>query len=131
MSTVDSWDPTLPELTNRHEQIISNAILRLRDGSLEINDAEQAILRPTMKFPADQWRAFVAELSDEKLVDWIKLLTLVERDLNGFEAGAESPVLALISVLKERKALPTDLFTWIRAHTMNRFLPYGSLANRL
>ncbi len=84
-----------------------------------------------MVVEAEAWLTFVAEESSASVEAWIKVLTLVERDFNGFEAGNRSPVLTLINVLKSRDALPDDLFTWIKTHTQNRFLPYGSLADRL
>ena len=84
-----------------------------------------------MLVDADAWQSFVAAESDASIKDWIKVLTLIERDFNGFEAGSRSPVLTLIKVLKSRNALPDNLFSWIKSHTENRFLPYGSLADRL
>ena len=98
---------------------------------MQLTDDEQALLRPTMVVEAEAWRSFVAEESNASVEAWIKVLTLVERNLNGFEAGNRSPVLTLIHVLKSRDALPDDLFAWIKTHTQNRFLPYGSLADRL
>ena len=80
---------------------------------------------------SEAWQSFADSESNASVEAWIKVLTLVERDFNGFEAGNRSPVLTLIKVLKERDALPDDLFSWIKAHTRNRFLPYGSLADRL
>lgn len=79
----------------------------------------------------DDWSTFVSSEPTEVLVTWVKALTLVERDFSGFECGGKSPVLKLIKVLKTRQALPDDLFGWIRSHTTNKFLPYGSLADRL
>lgn len=84
-----------------------------------------------MLVDSEAWRSFVESESDASIVGWIKVLTLIERDYSGFEAGSRSPVLTLISVLKAREALPADLFVWIKSHTENRFLPYGSLADRL
>lgn len=96
-----------------------------------LTDDEQALLRPAMSIDSEAWVSFAAAESDEVIREWIKVLTLVERDLVGFEAGSRSPVLPLLRVLKSRNALPEDLFAWIKSHTENRFLPYGSLADRL
>lgn len=129
--TVESWDPSATSLTSRHRVILNHAALQLESETLQLTDDEQALLRPTMVVEAEAWLTFVAEESNASVEAWIKVLTLVERDFNGFEAGNRSPVLTLINVLKSRDALPDDLFTWIKTHTQNRFLPYGSLADRL
>ena len=84
-----------------------------------------------MLVDSEEWRSFVATELDATVEAWIRVLTLVERDFSGFEAGSRSPVLTLIKVLKSRNALSGDLFEWIKSHTQNRFLPYGSLADRL
>ena len=129
--TVESWDPSATSLTSRHREILNHAASQLESETMQLTDDEQALLRPTMVVEAEAWLMFVAEESNASVEAWIKVLTLVERDFNGFEAGNRSPVLTLINALKSRDALPDDLFTWIKAHTQNRFLPYGSLADRL
>lgn len=129
--TVESWDPSATSLTSRHRVILNHAASQLESETLQLTEDEQALLRPTMVVEAGVWLTFVAEESNASVEAWIKVLTLVERDFNGFEAGNRSPVLTLINVLKSRDALPDDLFTWIKSHTQNRFLPYGSLADRL
>ncbi|MYD43478.1 MAG: hypothetical protein F4W90_06260 [Gammaproteobacteria bacterium] len=128
---VESWDPAATGLQARHRDILNRAVASLETGSIELNDDEQAWLRPAMQLDAAAWQAFSTEHATTTLVAWIKILTLVERDLSGFEAGSRSPVLALLKVLKARNEVPPDLFAWIRSHTTNRFLPYGSLADRL
>ncbi len=129
--TVESWDPSAASLTSRHRVILNHAAEQLESGTIVLSDDEQALLRPVMLMDDDVWQAFVATESTASLEAWIRVLTLVERDVNGFEAGSRSPVLKLIKALKARDAIPADLFGWIKSHTQNRFLPYGSLADRL
>ena len=129
--TVESWDPSTTSLTSRHREILNHAATHLDEEPIQLKDEEQAQLRLVMLVDSEAWLSFVELESDSAIETWIKVLTLVERDLNGFEAGARSPVLTLIKVLKSRDALPDDLFMWIKSHTQNRFLPYGSLADRL
>jgi hypothetical protein len=40
-------------------------------------------------------------------------------------------VIAIVRELRHRGSYPKELTAWIKAHTTNRFLPYGSLADRL
>jgi hypothetical protein len=37
----------------------------------------------------------------------------------------------LVALLKSRAAYPSELTRWIKTNTSNRFLPYGSLMDRL
>ena len=76
------------------------------------------------------WRQAAAGLGTDDIVALIRLFTLGER-LPGWEAGPRSPVIPLVAVLRERDAYPHDLTAWIKANTGNRFLPYGSLLDRL
>jgi len=76
------------------------------------------------------WVGAAASLDSGDLVALIRLFTLAER-LPGWESGARSPVIPLARLLKSRGDYPEDLTAWIRAHTSNRFLPYGSLLDRL
>ena len=76
------------------------------------------------------WKAAAVELEADRLVSLIRLYTLAER-LPGWEAGPRSPVIPLAAELKKRGEYPDDLTAWIKANTDNRFLPYGSLMDRL
>lgn len=79
---------------------------------------------------AVDWRAAAEGLSSGQLLALLRLFTLAER-LPGWESGARSPVIVLAAVLKQRGDYPEDLTAWIKANTDNRFLPYGSLMDRL
>ena len=76
------------------------------------------------------WTAAVADLDSPDVIALIRLFTLAE-GLPGWESGARSPVIPLVRALKARGDYPDDLTAWIKAHTGNRFLPYGSLLDRL
>ena len=79
---------------------------------------------------ASDWSAVAESLEDQDLVKLIRLFTLGER-LPGWEAGAASPVIGLARELKRRGSYPDDLTAWIKSQSDNRFLPYGSLMDRL
>ncbi len=76
------------------------------------------------------WKAAGEGLDNGQVLALIRLFTLGER-LPGWEAGARSPVVPLAAVLKARGEYPAELTAWIRANSENRFLPYGSLMDRL
>ena len=79
---------------------------------------------------ACDWAAAAAPLTTDQLIALAKLFTVGEA-LPGWEAGARSPVIPLVAELKTRGEFPADLKTWIKSRTGNRFLPYGSLMDRL
>lgn len=77
------------------------------------------------------WSTIAEPMEDSAIIDLIKLFTLAESRLSGWESGAKSPVVALAALLRRRDAYPKGLTSWIKANTSNRFLPYGSLMDRL
>ncbi len=85
---------------------------------------------PLMHAGAPRWREAAVNLDDESLVSLVRIFTLAEQ-LPGWHAGDRSPVIPLMAELRQRSAMPADLGTWIRANTDNRFLPWGSLLDRL
>ena len=84
-----------------------------------------------MKLPPDVWSPLLAAESDARLVQLAKFFTVAEMRLPGWEAGARSPVIAIVARTATPQRYPKELTAWIKAHTTNRFLPYGSLADRL
>ena len=105
--------------------------MHLEDANFGLDDAELELLAPLMSLDADQWTAAAREQDAVELVAWIRFFTLAETRLPGFEAGAKSPVIPLARCLRERREYPADLTSWIRAHSDNRYLPHGSLLDRL
>lgn len=77
------------------------------------------------------WAQVVESMDNSAIIGLIKLFTLAESRLSGWESGAKSPVVALAAVLRGQEAYPKELTSWIKANTSNRFLPYGSLMDRL
>jgi hypothetical protein len=79
---------------------------------------------------SSDWSVMAASLDEAELENLIRLFTLAER-LPGWSAQAKSPVIPLARELKARGRYPEALTGWIKSHTDNRFLPYGSLMDRL
>lgn len=77
------------------------------------------------------WSQVVDSMEDIDIIGLIRLFTLAETRLSGWESGAKSPVVVLAGVLRKKNAYPKDLTKWIKANSSNRFLPYGSLMDRL
>lgn len=132
MDDVGTWDPTAtPVLGDRQVELIGKACRHLDAADLGLTVSERGELAPLMTAAAEVWTERVDSVPSDALVDWIRFLTLAEARLPGFEAGAKSPVIHIARVLRARGDYPEDLNAWIRANTDNRFLPYGSLVDRL
>ena len=131
MADVGVWQPQDVPLNEGTLVRLSDAADSLAETNLGLSAAEVANWAPLMKLPTDVWAPLIAIQDDAKLVRIAKWLTVAEMKLPGWEAGARSPVIAIVRELRRRNAYPKELTAWIKANTTNRFLPYGSLADRL
>ena len=61
------------------------------------------------------WTPLIANESDARLVQLAKFFTVAEMRLPGWEAGAHSPVIAIVAELRRRRAYPKELTAWIKA----------------
>lgn len=131
MIDVEQWDPDKTALGDVHRAILTKAAAQHESGGLCLTDTDQTELRSVLLLGSSSWEKFVDTTDVETIVAWIKVLTICEQEYSGFDCGAKSPVIPLVRVLKRRKAYPNDLTSWIKGHSSNRFLPYGSLLDRL
>jgi hypothetical protein len=132
MAGVGSWDPA------KSVTLDSSTIARLIRANAEIEaprlgfaPEEIAQLASVMRLPAPKWSEAAHSLSVTDIETLIRVLTVAEMQLSGWEAQAKSPVVPLVAELKRRGAYNKELTAWIKAHTTNRFLPHGSLMDRL
>ena len=131
MVDVGVWQPEDVPLDAVTLVRLSDAADSLEKPDLGFSEHEIANWGSLMKLPADVWLPLLAIESAERLIRIAKTLTVAEMRLPGWEAGARSPVIAIVRELRRRNGYPKELTTWFKAHTTNRFLPYGSLADRL
>ena len=131
MVDVGVWQPDDVPLNAATLVRLSEAADSLEKPDLGLSADERAGWATLMRLPADMWSPLLAAEPDERLVRIAKSLTVAEMRLPGWEAGARSPVITIVRELKRRGSYPKDLTAWIKAHTTNRFLPYGSLSDRL
>jgi hypothetical protein len=131
--SVESFDPgaNALELTDQVVAELIGAGQRLDEDLFGLTRERVQVLAAVARQDSDcDWREAVAGVDSDGVVALIRLFTLAEK-LPGWEAGPRSPVIPLAGVLKDRGDYPGDLTAWIKAHTDNRFLPYGSLMDRL
>ena len=77
------------------------------------------------------WAARAGALSEGELAGLVRIFTLGEMAYSSWSAGEKSAVVPLVKELKARGAYDIEFTRWIKAHTTNKFLPHGSLLNRL
>jgi len=131
MTSVGVWQPEEVPLDAGVLVRLSGACDFIDEPTLGLSPDEIAKWAGLMKVSAQIWAPLLAAESDARLVRLVKFFTVAEMRLPGWEAGARSPVIRIVAELKRRKTYPKDLTAWIKANSTNRFLPYGSLAERL
>ena len=131
--TVDSWDPSAgPELSALDMQRLCRAATELEAPQFGLSELEIARLAPFARHQDGvDWSTLAADQTSAVIEDLIRLFTLAESAFPAWEAGARSPVVPLAKLLKARGDYPKELTRWIKSNTDNRFLPHGSLMDRL
>ena len=125
---VGGWEPPA-KLGDEHARALDETATTTNRLDLDEEQAER--LRQVVQAGAGERTGFFAERSSERLIEWVRVLTLAEESVPGCEAGAKSPVIALARLLRDRGDYPAELTSWIKSVSSNRFLPYGSLMDRL
>lgn len=101
---------------------------QLENMSKTVPEELQASQAPLMKLGKDVWFDACEHFDSEQLLHLVRFFTRAEMLLNGWEAGADSPVVWIVKILRRRKAPPTkELLLWIKANSDNRFIPNGAL----
>lgn len=137
--TVGSFDPSNKNSTSAVNSAdlldLSRASETLEAEDFGLDELAIARLAPVARHApgagGPDWGAEAESMADAAIIGLIRLFTLAESRLAGWESGAKSPVVPLAALLRDRGAYPKELTAWIKANTSNRFLPYGSLMDRL
>lgn len=133
--TIESFDPKAA--SNSPEPLTPATLQRLLHASDQppptfgLSQSERERFAGLAQHSIPAWAEAVTELDVDCVVGLIRFFTLAEESISGWQAGSKSPVIALVRALKGRDAYPAELTTWIKAHSTNRFLPHGSLMDRL
>ena len=124
---VATWQPAPQQLGPAHVQALDRAAAA-QDDALE---EDTTLMRELMAANLDQWQALIDATASPTLAKWLRVVVLAEVRLPGCERGAKSPAILMARTLRTRNAYPRELTSWIRSVSNNRFLPYGSLLDRL
>lgn len=133
--SIESFDPKA--VGAQPQQLDAAALQRLVQAAADtppsfgLSQLERERFATVSAHSAATWAAAVSSLEVDVICNLIRFFTLAEASISGWQAGSKSPVIALVRALKTRDAYPAELTTWIKANTTNRFLPHGSLMDRL
>ena len=130
---VETFDPlsAKPEMSGDILARLLNAATSLDAEAFGLSPEEVTRMAPLVRHGDVDWRALAANLSDVEVEALIRLFTLAEAAFPAWESGPRSPVIPLVAEMKQRGCYPQALTAWIKSNTDNRFLPYGSLLDRL
>ena len=130
-----TWDPKIESVSSElllDAPLLNRLIAYDREDSLAqlaqlLSDEDKQRLAGLMKLDHGSWRAAAQPLADADLIHLIRFFAVAE-NLPGWEAGAESPVIPLAKILRQRGTrLDKSLLQWLRHANENRYLPYGPL----
>lgn len=134
--SVGSWNPegdTQDTVFEINESILRGFIAISEEGQLEtlkdqLTETQKNQQSALMTLGKERWFEAAEPFNSEQLMHLVRFFTLAEMQLTGWEAGAESPVIWIVKVLRRRKAPPSkELLLWIKANSDNRFIPNGAL----
>jgi hypothetical protein len=110
-------------LLGRFSQLADGLSGAMEAGMLDA--AELANENWVMTAGPTAWEAAGA-LDSDTIISLVRLFTLLEEQVSGWDAGNKSPVIPLVKILKERGDFEAGLRKWIKSNTKNRYLPHGS-----
>ncbi len=126
---VGAWEPA-GALGDEHASALDVAARKASEAAKFTGVNADRLRAVVNAASAERARLFNSQPS-ARLVGWLRALTLAEQAIPGCDAGAKSPVIDLARLLRGRGDYPGELTPWIKSVSSNRFLPYGSLADRL
>jgi len=135
--SVGSWEPESADaaLTPEVVDLLCAAARNADAPGLGLDTAAVAEFAPYARDGGAgsrvDWAKAAQALDDDRILALIRFFTRGEMAFAGWKGGDRSPVIVLAAELKRRGTFPADLTRWIRANSDNRFLPYGSLMQRL
>lgn len=122
--TIGVWQPR--KKANLTKPNLERLAAALDGDQVVLTPDEAAVDVALMQLEPGAWQV-ADDLDDELIVRLVRFFTLAEMQLAGWEAGKQSPVIPLVKVLKGRGSFDAELRRWIKTHTDNRYLPYGSV----
>jgi hypothetical protein len=124
--SVDSWQPITPPNQINDDQL--TRLLNLNEGQAQEYDLTSDLdwIQPLAQVDAKIWQPTAAKLSFDQIHKLIKIFTLAEQQ-GDWNLGEKSSVIPLFKILRKAQGVDRELVKWVKAHTDNKFLPFGPL----
>jgi hypothetical protein len=124
--SVDSWQPV-----NKTTQISDEQLARLltlsEDQPSECDlTSDLDWIQPLAQVDGKIWQQVAAQLTPAQLKQLIGLFTLAEEQGN-WSLGDRSAVIPLFKMHRKAQGVDRELVQWVKAHSENKFLPFGPL----
>ncbi len=88
--------------------------------------AQLSWIQPLAQIDNKIWALSVQNLAQQPLIDLIRMLTQLEEQ-QAWNLAEKSPVIALFKQLRKIAGIDKPLVQWVKAHSDNKFLPFGPL----
>ncbi|MGR6873015.1 hypothetical protein ACU6U9_12065 [Pseudomonas sp. HK3] len=124
--SVDSWQPVSTPNQISDEQLAR--LLSLSLGQPQDHDLTSDLdwIQPLAQVDAKIWQQITSKLSPEQIKQLIGLFTLAEQQ-GEWSLGEKSSVIPLFKILRKEQGVDRELVKWVKAHSDNKFLPFGPL----
>ncbi|MFT5592541.1 MAG: hypothetical protein ACI8SR_000900 [Oceanicoccus sp.] len=124
--SVDSWQPITP--ANQINDELLSRLLALSAGQpLECDlTSDLDWIQPLAQVDAKIWQQVAPKLSFDEIKQLIGLFTQAEQQ-GDWSLGEKSSVIPLFKILRKEQGVDRELVKWVKAHSDNKFLPFGPL----
>ena len=134
--SIDSWSPDKASTVANYD-IAQSLLKRFIDFAQQtdwstlanaLTEDEIIQHQAIMKQSKEAWFNAATNLDVEQIECLVRFFTVAEMQFNGWEVGADSPVISLVKLLRRRNCAPNkELLLWKKNHSNNRFIPNGAL----
>ncbi len=124
--SVDSWQPIQAPTTLDESDL--NKLLALAHDFSEDTDltAQLSWIQPLAHIDNKIWASSIQNIQQQPLIKLIQMLTVLE-EAHAWSLAEKSPVIALFKQLRKIAGIDKPLVQWVKAHSDNKFLPFGPL----
>jgi len=124
--SVDSWQPVqAPTILDEADLTKLTVLAHSYTPDSDLT-AQLSWIQPLAQIDNKIWALSVQNLAQQPLIDLIRMLTQLEEQ-QAWNLAEKSPVIALFKQLRKIAGIDKPLVQWVKAHSDNKFLPFGPL----
>ncbi len=124
--SVDSWQPIQAPST-LDESDLNKLVTLAHDFNVDTDlTAQLSWIQPLAHADNKIWALSIQNIPQQPLIELIRMLTVLE-ETQAWGLAEKSPVIALFKQLRKIAGIDKPLVQWVKAHSDNKFLPFGPL----